>query len=156
MFQFYLELFYYLIGAPNETTILDKAFADFFHFLTQFPFTAIKMELHYYHQKVKIRVARLHNTQDLRDSKTFKKTPELLGIEGEYLAYTQQGNFESDTKILQKIGCKTFSRKTYFIFLFEFICNILSKLLTGLEFQISDLICRINFFSSSKLFVIFA
>ena len=40
-----------------NVAILDKAFADFFHVLAQFPFMISEAELDYYHQKVNVRVA---------------------------------------------------------------------------------------------------
>ena len=36
---------------------MDKIFVDFFHVLTQFPFTTSELELYYYHQTVNLRVA---------------------------------------------------------------------------------------------------
>ena len=65
---------------------MDKTFLDFFHFLAQFVFTASETELDYYHHKVNVRVAERPNTQDLRKLRNFKKIPEMLGFDAEYLA----------------------------------------------------------------------
>ena len=56
-----------------------------------------EMELHYYHQKVSARVAsrvaEQPKTQDLRKLKNFKKTPEMLGFDGEYPAVKPKAKF---------------------------------------------------------------
>ena len=45
--------------------------------------------------------------------------------------YTEIPNFDVLGKILQKISCKTFHKKTYFAYFCEFVSNLLSKIVWG-------------------------
>ena len=69
---------------------LGQNICSLFHFLAQFVFITTETELHYYHQKVNVRVAswvaeRL-TTLDPRKLGSFKKIPEMFGFNGEYPA----------------------------------------------------------------------
>ena len=85
-------------------TILDKTFRDF-SFLTQFLFTTSETELHYYHQKVNVRVAsrvfeRL-NTQDPRKWRNFKKISDMH-LMASTQPSTQEPNFDVFGKKIAK------------------------------------------------------
>ena len=68
-----------------------------FYVLAQFLFTTSEMELDYYHQKVRVRVAsrvaKRLKTYDLKKLENFKKVFAMLGFDDEYLARNTKAKF---------------------------------------------------------------